>query len=244
MSYTVFSRCFPNRQVTVLLPSLSLLLILPAFQAGATAPSHFPTIAGIATWTTLVIQGASGPLGNPAEKDVTITIPPPWKPRVVLSSEHRDSCVVTVGEKMPAMELPDLDNVQTPLQKAYGKKLTVIVFWNAEYRYARGEFQHLQTEVVTPFAKAGVSVIAIHTGSPPDNYATLCAKQGKGVICLLDKDQHAFKQIATGKLPRTYLLDAQGSILWLDIEYSRTTRLELHNALRYYLQDRPAAKRP
>ena len=42
---------------------------------------------------------------------------------------------------------------------------------------------------------------------------------------------HTFRRVS-----RTYLLDAQGKILWLDMEYSRATRYDLRNALHFYLQ--------
>jgi hypothetical protein len=41
--------------------------------------------------------------------------------------------------------------------------------------------------------------------------------------------------VASEKLPRTYLLDASGKILWFDIEYSRTTRQQLLSAIRFSL---------
>jgi hypothetical protein len=37
-------------------------------------------------------------------------------------------------------------------------------------------------------------------------------------------------------LPRTYLLDSSGKILWFDLEYSRSTRRELNQAIRYVLK--------
>jgi hypothetical protein len=49
---------------------------------------------------------------------------------------------------------------------------------------------------------------------------------------LLDAEGRAFAEVGSEKLPRTYLVDAQGKILWFDIEYSLSTRRELHQALR------------
>ena len=48
----------------------------------------------------------------------------------------------------------------------------------------------------------------------------------------LDADGNAFAQVGSQKLPRTYLLDPTGKILWFDIEYSLGTRRELNQALR------------
>jgi hypothetical protein len=52
---------------------------------------------------------------------------------------------------------------------------------------------------------------------------------------LLDAEGKALDAVATEKLPRTYLLDASGQILWFDIEYSESTRRELKNAIVWHL---------
>jgi hypothetical protein len=53
---------------------------------------------------------------------------------------------------------------------------------------------------------------------------------------LSDKDGAAHKQVATSKLPRSYLLDPSGKILWFDLEYSPTTRRDLAQAIRFTLE--------
>jgi hypothetical protein len=58
---------------------------------------------------------------------------------------------------------------------------------------------------------------------------------------VLDSDGTALALVAADKprlMPRTFLLDKTGKILWFDIEYSRTTRRDLHQALRFLLSDR------
>jgi hypothetical protein len=49
---------------------------------------------------------------------------------------------------------------------------------------------------------------------------------------LIDEDGRDFASVGSEKLPRTYLLDPKGKILWFDIEYSLGTRRELKQALR------------
>jgi hypothetical protein len=64
----------------------------------------------------------------------------------------------------------------------------------------------------------------------------LAVKHGVTIPSLLDSDGAAFGQVATSLLPRTYLLDAAGRIVWFDLEYSRSQRLELHNAVYHQLK--------
>ena len=50
-------------------------------------------------------------------------------------------------------------------------------------------------------------------------------------VNLLDADGKAFAQVGSERLPRVFVVDPAGKILWFDIEYSQTTRRELHQAL-------------
>lgn len=176
---------------------------------------------------------------RPAKDRVAKEPPPPANeihtPILVLSKEHRDTCLVFQGDVVPAGTLLDAAGAGHVLHNSLGKKLTVIVFWNADNPYALDQFQEMQADIV-PLCDEGVQAIAIHVGPPPQDYAQLCRDNGEGVLCLLDQDQKYFGQLAHRKLPRTYLLDAAGKILWLDLEYSRSTRYDLRNALHYHLQ--------
>ena len=60
---------------------------------------------------------------------------------------------------------------------------------------------------------------------------TLLGKYENEPLCLIDADATYFKSVATEKLPRTYLLDQEGKILWFDIEYSQSTYRELLKTL-------------
>jgi len=173
------------------------------------------------------------------EREAEAKTPPPaneiHEPVVALSQRHRDSCVVFLGDKMPAGTLPDVSGPTHDLLASLGKQLTVVVFWNANNPYALDQFQEMQHELI-PLAEEGVQAVAIHVGEPPEDYAKLCAENAEGALCLLDGDRSYFALVAHSKLPRTYLLDAQGTIVWLDLEYSRSTRYDLRNAIHFYLQ--------
>jgi hypothetical protein len=165
--------------------------------------------------------------------------PPPaneiHEPVLAFSKDHRESCVVFLGDSLPAVTLPDAAGKTHVLLASLGKKLTVVVLWTADNPYALDQFQELQHELV-PLSDQGVQVVAIHVGAAPRDYGKLCTDNGEGALCLLDADRQYFAQLARRKLPRTYLLDAQGKVLWLDMEYSRATRYDLRNALHFYLQ--------
>ena len=167
---------------------------------------------------------------------VTVSVPTIiHEPQVWLSDEHQKLCLVGVGDAMPKMQLAK-GSETVALEDALGESYTVVVFWSVTNPFAVEQFTHLATDVVHPFSGAKLKAIAVHVGQPQKVYDDLCKNRGKDITCLLDADKSNFAKIATRKLPRTYLLDAQGKIIWFDIEYSRTTRHERLNAVQYHLQ--------
>jgi peroxiredoxin len=163
-----------------------------------------------------------------------------FKPEVILSQYHAQTCVVGIGDQFPQLALPDLDGNVRELPQLYGDRMTIVIFWSATGFYAREQFSRIMYECQERYAALGVSVVAINVGDSPEVVQELAAKHGVAVPCLLDTDSSAFRQAATDLLPRTYLLDAGGRIVWFELEYSRSQRLELHNAVYCHLKQNGA----
>jgi peroxiredoxin len=156
-------------------------------------------------------------------------------PKVLLTEAEQTSSLVNVGDAMPAIELPDLQGVKTPLSSLFGKKLTIVVFWNSRNPYAVEELGDLGPMIASRFGSFGVNIVGINERDPEAAARNAIATSGAKFPNLLDTDGKAFEKLATGELPRTYLLDAGGKILWFDLEYSRSTRRDLKHAIQYAL---------
>jgi len=156
----------------------------------------------------------------------------PEVPPVIMSKQHQDTCLVNVGDTMPDMRLADLNGNQHDLSKLLGDRLTVIFFWTVADRHSVDELGDLAVKVASPLAAKGVRVIGICERDPADEARAACEKAGVSYPVLLDPDGKLFSQIATRRLPRTYLVDATGKVLWFDIEYTAPTRHDLREALR------------
>ena len=83
----------------------------------------------------------------------------------------------------------------------------------------------------------GLRVVAVNEGDTAESVKSLVEKAAATFPCLLDPDGALFDQVATEKLPRVYLLDAEGTILWFDLEFSRTTRDKLLQAIQFALDE-------
>jgi peroxiredoxin len=161
---------------------------------------------------------------------------PVYEPQVWMTEAHAATCLVKVGDAMPDITLPDLEGNEQLLARLYGEKLTVVVFWNSHYALAREQFMRLERETADRFSAFGVSVVAINVSDTPQEVRSVATEADSGVPCLLDQQGAALALVATEKLPRTYVLDSAGRILWLDIEYSLSTARELRNAVYYFLR--------
>ncbi len=158
-------------------------------------------------------------------------------PSVALTDDHAATCRVRVGDPFPQMELPNLEGEQQPITQLQGDRLTVVVFWNAQQPTALEELSDLARYYQPRFGDKGLNVVAINTGDAPQLASELAKQAGATYPVLTDADGSAFAKVAFSKLPRTYLLDAQGNVLWFDLEYSPTTRRDLATAIRHSLDN-------
>ncbi len=160
-------------------------------------------------------------------------------PQVVLTEADQQTCLVKIGDMMPQAELPDPSGKTHALAQLFGPKLTVLCFWSAgntpeQQSRAVDVLEFLQLEVAGAFPEQ-VRVIGVNVGDNPQTIAELLTKASVQFVTLLDSQGTLFARVATQRLPRVYLLDAQGKILWFDMELRRISRQDLLTAIRVSL---------
>jgi peroxiredoxin len=156
----------------------------------------------------------------------------PKIPAVLLSKQDAALCRVRAGDPMPAIALPQIGGGETKLTELYGKKATVVVFWKSDRRMTLQQLSDIGPDIIQPFGQKGVAVVGIAVKESQDSAEAALKRANANFRNLLDADGKAFAEVGSQKLPRTYLLDASGKIVWFDIEYSLATRRELQQALR------------
>jgi peroxiredoxin len=157
-------------------------------------------------------------------------------PGVVLSDQHAALCKVKVGDQFPALELPNLAGEKKALNELFGSKLTLVVFWNGKQPTGLEQLSDLSRYHLPRFGDKGLAVVAINSGDDATQASELSQKAGTAYPVLSDADGAALAQVAASKLPRSYLLDPSGKVLWFDLEYSPTTRRDLAQAIRFTLE--------
>ena len=180
-------------------------------------------------------------IGPPAIAYELDPLPPPGPiPRVLLSSAHAKTCLVKAGDLMPAMSLVDLDGSTTTLADHYGQRVTIVIFWTTDHAYAQQEFREVQRDYVDAYKNRGVNVIGVNVGESANAIRKEVEAAKATFPQLIDVDGKNLEKIATERLPRTYVLDSKGRILWFDIEYSLATRRLLRETMAAIFHESPA----
>ncbi len=164
--------------------------------------------------------------------------PAPKFPDVNLPAELAKTCLVKVGDSMPEAELTSVEGKRVALRSTFGKKFTIVLFWQSENLYATQALEYLELDVAKPFAEKGVRVVGISVKDSPEAARKAIEEAGAKYVNLLDPKGVYFAKVATEKIPRVYLLDAAGKILWLDTEYSSSTQRDLERAIKYKLDEK------
>ncbi len=152
-------------------------------------------------------------------------------PRVWLSDGHAKQCKVGVGESFPAVKLPNLSGTMTDLVSLRGSQATVVLFWHPDRWMARTALIDMQRDLVKKLDPKQVAVVGIAVHQQADPLRSLLNEVHAEFPQLLDAGGEALSKVGTLALPRLYVLDSEGTIVWFDIEYSEATRRELQQAL-------------
>lgn len=208
---------------------LVLILLLFAFTAGCSQSSAVPSVAE--SGAAELLLPAKTPPRHTAQKVVapepsTLTIPP-----VRLSTLHATWCVAKVGDSFPLVELPRLGGPKTKLSTLYGKQATVVVFWRADRWMSQMALQDLVYFVSEKYDSQEIAVVGIAVRQPAGAAQRLLNQAKATFPQLLDTRGSALAQVGSVALPRLYVLDSEGQIVWFDIEYSESTRRELEKTL-------------
>lgn len=228
-------------------PASTLLLLALVAPTGCNNPSATPPLASQADATgeiqpsiPLQESASTEPAVAPTSKTpprytVRKAIAPAGEskiPRVMLSAGHAKLCSMQVGDSFPAITLPKLGGGPTDLATLRGKQATVVLFWHPDRWMARTALIDMQRDIANQFNAQQVAVIGIAVQQPQGAVQAALNEAQAAFPQLMDTDGKAFATVGTHALPRLYVLDPTGKIVWFDIEYSEGTRRELWQTLR------------
>jgi peroxiredoxin len=159
--------------------------------------------------------------GDPVATDA------PGIPKVFLTAEHSAMCRVRTGDPLPAVGLAQLSGGETELARLRGKQATVVLFWGEDAWMSETALADLAAIELS----SDIAVVGIAVQLPKNEAEAVIEKAGVKFHILLDADGKAFNQVGMTKMPRVYVLNESGEIVWFDIEYSQSTQRELEQTL-------------
>lgn len=204
-------------------------------QEDATASGSVAPIAGATKETT----NDKGSTASDAARPISKALPDEgplelYAPRVVLSKAHEKTSKIKVNDTFPDLKVLNLNGVEDSTAEKLGGKLNVVLFWTSSDAYSREQFLRFQREVAGRYAALGVKAVAINVGDSAEVVKRLY-DEGEGAFpSLRDGDGQALAKVSSGRPPRIFLLDSKHKVLWFDLEYSRGTARELHNAVHFF----------
>jgi peroxiredoxin len=202
-------------------------------------PDNGPAKPGKTTTAAANGEDTKKPSANGAsktEKPPDIPEAPPARIYPVeLSEDHAKTCLVKSGDKLPDFTLKDLQGAPHTSSSLLDQKLLVVLFWNGESSQSKNALVYLREDAVKN-AKSGVKYVAINVGEPADAAKEAVEKAKAKYPVLLDTDKALFGKVATDLLPRVYLLDHEGRIVWFNVTFQGPdTRNKLNAAIEYVL---------
>ncbi len=138
--------------------------------------------------------------------------PPAGVPPVLMSDHHEAMCDVAVGDQFPSVDGMTL-----------GHSATVVAVVQTNGWMSRQLVDDLPGDAAACGATRNVAAVLIDARDEkhsPD-----------GAVQRIPVSAGDLAKFGTGRWPRVYLLDAQGRVVWFDIEWGISSRRDLRHAL-------------
>lgn len=154
-----------------------------------------------------------------------------------LSAEEQDelakveeATLIHVGDLAPDFTVEMLDGRKITLSELRGK-VVMVCFWATWCPPCRQELAHLQEGVIDQFAGKDLVVLPISRGEKRDVVEKFIADNGYQFAVGLDPEQSIYKQYATNYIPRTFIVDKRGKVVYRVAGYDEETAKEVNAAI-------------
>lgn len=148
---------------------------------------------------------------------------------VSVDDEVAAATLIFAGDKAPDFTVEMLDGSSVTLAQTEGKP-TLLIFWATWCSPCREELAHLQEGVIDVYGDS-IRVLPISRGEKREVVEEFIANMGYTFNVGLDPDQAAYNKYALNFIPRCFVIEADGNVLYSGVGYDEAVAAEVRDAL-------------
>ena len=151
-----------------------------------------------------------------------------------IDDEVAATTLIHAGDKAPDFTAEMLDGSSVTLS-ALQNKPTLLIFWATWCPPCRAELAHLQEGIIDVFGDA-INVLPLSRGEKREVVEEYIAKMGYTFAVGLDSEQKAYNLYASNYIPRCFVIDTDGTVLYSGVGYDEAVAEEVNAKLREALK--------
>lgn len=137
--------------------------------------------------------------------------------------------LIHAGDKAPDFSVKMLDGSTVTLSALQGKPV-LLIFWATWCPPCRSELAHLQEGVIDVYGDT-ITVLPISRGEKRDVVESYISRMGYTFAVGLDSDQNIYRMYATNYVPRCFVIDSEGKVLYAGVGYDEEIAKEVDAAI-------------
>lgn len=137
--------------------------------------------------------------------------------------------LIHAGDMAPDFTVEMLDGSSVTLSALQGKP-TLLIFWATWCPPCRAELSHLQEGVIDVYGDK-ITVLPISRGEKRETVEEFLTKMGYTFAVGLDGDQSIYRKYASNYIPRCWVIDSKGEVVYAGVGYDEAIAAEVQEAL-------------
>ena len=133
--------------------------------------------------------------------------------------------LINAGDEAPDFTVEMLDGSNVALSALQGKP-TLLIFWATWCPPCRLELSKLQEHIIDRYGDK-INVLPISRGEERAKVEEYISKMGYTFAVGLDGDQSIYRKYATNYIPRCFVIDAKGKVLYSGVGYDEAIAKEV-----------------
>ena len=136
-----------------------------------------------------------------------------------------ETTLINGGDVAPDFTVEMLDGSKVTLSALQGKP-TLLIFWATWCPPCRLELSKLQEHIIDRYGDK-INVLPISRGEERAKVEEYISKMGYTFAVGLDGDQSIYRKYATNYIPRCFVIDAKGKVLYSGVGYDEAIAKEV-----------------